>query len=267
MRSGRPPCCCCSRPVRWSRLCWRVVAIGVVYIAAGFGYLAHTAALAAAAALLIDIGRVGAPPRMFDLVLATLIGGVLAVLAHVTFPDDPLTRLAQRAGELLKTETDYVATVIRAYLHEVDGPAGVLDAAWQRAFRARAAFEAAAGAARLDPGVAALAACIPHRAERGDRFVRGAGGEPARRTSTASHSGFVRAVDEYVAALFGEPPTPARPWTVDPVELAAAQQRLRAAAPAERPGQGWARLLVTESAAITRQLSVIAVSPSPSAAR
>ena len=79
-----------------------------------------------------------------------MIGGALAVLAHVVVPDDAFIRLQQRAGELLKTEIDYAATVIKAFVHDLDHPADALAAAWQRAFRARAAFEAAAGATRME---------------------------------------------------------------------------------------------------------------------
>ena len=51
-----------------------------------------------------------------------MIGGALAVLAHVVIPDDALIRLQQRAGELLKTEIDYAATVIKAFVHDLDHP-------------------------------------------------------------------------------------------------------------------------------------------------
>ena len=94
------------------------------------------------------------PPRrgraMEDRLFAIVIGGGLALVAHVALPDHALTRLHQRAGELLKTEIDYAATVVKAFVHELDHPADALSAAWQRAFRARAAFEAASGATRLD---------------------------------------------------------------------------------------------------------------------
>ena len=87
---------------------------------------------------------------MGDRLIATLIGGALAVLAHVALPDHSLIRLRQRAGELLKTEIDYAATVIKAFVHRLDHPGEALAAAWERAFRARAAFEAAAGATRVE---------------------------------------------------------------------------------------------------------------------
>ena len=60
---------------------------------------------------------------------AVVIGGGLAVVAHVVLPDHALTRLRQRAGELLKTEIDYAATVVRAFVHELDHPADAMSAA------------------------------------------------------------------------------------------------------------------------------------------
>ena len=83
---------------------------------------------------------------MGDRLMATLIGGALAVLAHVALPDHSLDPAAAAGGELLKTEIDYAATVIKAFVHRLDHPEEALAAAWERAFRARAAFEAAAGA-------------------------------------------------------------------------------------------------------------------------
>ncbi len=127
-----------------------VLVVGIAFTATGFGYIAVSAAVTAAAVFLIDVGRAGPPTSISDPLLATLVGGALAVVAHVVFPDDALTRLAQRAGELLKTEIDYAAMVIKAYVHELDNPAEAFASAWQRAFRARAAFEAATGAMRLE---------------------------------------------------------------------------------------------------------------------
>lgn len=245
-----------------------VVFLGIAYAVSGFGYLALSAAVAAAVAFLIDIDGVVDSATLGERVVATLIGGGLAVIAHVMMPDDALTRLAQRAGELLKTEIDYAATVIKAYVHELDNPADALSAAWQRAFRARAAFEAAAGATRTHAGElrhwlrsyrtalnAVTASCTTLEATL-----------PAT-PSTAWSREFVHAVDEYVEALYGDPPTPASPWTVDTADLAAADRRLRDVVSASGSGHGPARVLVAEVGAITRHLSAIVVSPGPTAAR
>ncbi len=66
------------------------------------------------------------------------------------------------------------------------------------------------------------------------------------------------AVDDYVEALRGDPPTPATPWSIDTVPLAAADQQLRDAATHDSD-DGAARVLVAEIATITRSL---AASPS-----
>ena len=245
-----------------------VACVGIAYVASGVGYLALSAALTAAVVFLINIDRTGAAQTLGALVFASLVGGAMAVIAHVLLPDDALTRLGQRAGELLKTEVDYAATVIRACVHEVDNPADTISAAWQRAFRARAAFEAAAGVTRMDTRElrhwlrsyrtalnAITASCTTLEAN----FLSN--------TSAGWSREFVLAVDEYVESLCGDLPTPASPWSVDTVELAAADQRLRDAVSERGSEDGAARLLVAEIGTITVHLSVIAVSPGPTAVR
>ncbi|MGB7505692.1 MAG: FUSC family protein, partial [Mycobacterium sp.] len=245
-----------------------IACVGIAYVASGVGYLALSASLTAAVVFLINIDRTGDSPTPGALLFASLVGGAMAVIAHVLLPDDALTRLGQRAGELLKTEVDYAATVIRACVHEVDNPADTMSAAWQRAFRARAAFEAAAGATRMDTRElrhwlrsyrtalnAVTASCTTLEANF-----------PSSRSAEWSR-GFVQAVDEYVESLCGDPPTPASPWSVDTVELAAADHRLRDAVSERGAEDGAARLLVAEIGTITVHLSVIVVSPGPSAVR
>ncbi len=245
-----------------------VVFVGVAYAVAGFGYLAFSAALTAAAVFLINIDRASAAATTRELLFATVVGGAMAVLAHVLLPDDGLTRLSQRAGELLKTEIDYAATVIRAYVHELDNPADALSAAWQRAFRARAAFEAAAGATRMETRelrhwLRSYRTALNAVTTSCTTLEASLPGNP----SAAWSSEFVLAVDEYVELLCGEPPTPASPWTVDATELAAAERRLREAVAVQGSGTGPARVLVAEVATITRHLSAIAITPGPTAAR
>jgi len=125
-----------------------VVFLAVTYRVTRFGYIAMSAALAASVAFVLDIDAAVAGPPIEDVLFAVVIGGSLAVVAHVVLPDHGLIRLHQRAGELLKSEIDYAAAVVKAFVHELDHPAEALSAAWQRAFRARAAFEAASGATR-----------------------------------------------------------------------------------------------------------------------
>ncbi|PRC57312.1 hypothetical protein C6A85_34200, partial [Mycobacterium sp. ITM-2017-0098] len=69
-----------------------VLAIGIAFVVSGFGYVAVSAAVTAAAVFLIDAGQADTPAAMSDPLLATLVGGALAVVAHVVFPDDALTR-------------------------------------------------------------------------------------------------------------------------------------------------------------------------------
>jgi hypothetical protein len=235
-----------------------VVFLGATYAISVFGYIAVSAAFAATIVFLLDI--TGASSSITDLLFAALIGGALAVLAHVLVPDDALIRLRQRAGELLKTEIDYAATVIQAFVHDLDHPADALAAAWQRAFRARSAFEAAAGATRMDSrelrrwlrsfrtalnavtsSCTALEASLPPH------------------PSAAMGREFVLAVDDYVEILRGDPPTPATPWSIDTVQLAAADQQLRDIATHIVSDDGAARVLVAEVGAITRSLAGIAV--------
>jgi uncharacterized membrane protein YccC len=236
-----------------------IACLGLAYVASGVGYVALSASLAAAIVFVIDIsGAVGAA-TLTDRLVATVVGGGLAVVAHVALPDDALVRLRQRAGELLRTETDYAATVIKAFAQGADEPTDELSAAWQRAFRARAAFEAASGATRvtardlrlwLQSYRAALnavtAACTTLESSL-----------PGF-SSTPLTTEFTSAIDDYVTVLCGTTPDPATPWTVDAAELTAAGQRVRDTASTLATSTAATRLLVAEISAITRNLAIIA---------
>ncbi|WNG85223.1 FUSC family protein [Mycobacterium sp. ITM-2016-00317] len=244
-----------------------VVAVGIACLMSGSGYVAMAAGLAATAVFLVDGGRPGVPAALGDPLLATLIGGALALVAHVVLPDDAMTRLSQRAGELLKTELDYAATVIKSYVHEVGHPRESMTAAWQRAFRARSAFEATSGAMRMESRElrhwlrsyrTALNTITSSCATLEDHL-------PAH--AVTDDRDFAVAVDEYVEALCGDPPTAGSPWTVDAAELAAAERRLRDAVPGQGSHRGLARVLVAEVSAITRAVCSISVSPVPISVR
>lgn len=232
--------------------------LAVTYAVSGFGYMALSASLAAAIVMLIDIAGSADVSTVSDRLLATLIGGALAVFAHVLLPDHADIRLRQRAGELLKTEIDYAATVIRAYAHEIEKPAEALSAAWERAYRARAAFEAAAGAhAGNDPAFrrwlrayrtalnvvtascSALETSIPPRAP------------------TGWSKEFVTALDDYVHVLSGDPATPGAAWAADMGLLTTAHERVRAARPSSDAAA--ARVLIGELGTITGQLSTLSI--------
>jgi uncharacterized membrane protein YccC len=232
-----------------------VIVLGIAYAVSGFGYLAQSAALAAAIVFLLDVTGTAGAGTMADRLVATLIGGALAILVHVTLPDHPLVRLRQRAGELLKTEIDYAATVIKAFVHRLDHPGEALAAAWERAFRARAAFEAAAGATTSVSGDlrrwlksyrtalnAVTTSCATLEASL-----------PAQPSATLSGD-FVAAVDEYAEALCGGPAGAGAPWRIDGDRVAAAEQRIRDAARQLGPDDTASRVLVAEIGDITRSL-------------
>lgn len=236
-----------------------VAFLAVTYVVTRLGYLAVSAAVAAAVMFLLDINPAAAGADVEDLLFAVVIGCGLAVVAHVVLPDHALIRLHQRAGELLKSEIDYAAAVVKAFVHELDHPADALSAAWQRAFRARAAFEAASGATRADSRElrrwlrsyrtalnAVTSACTSLE------------GSLTSDPSTALTPEFVAAVDDYVDALRGAPPSPAKPWTVDIDELTAANQLVREQGARLAADNAAARVLVAEVGAITRSLAGIA---------
>jgi uncharacterized membrane protein YccC len=236
-----------------------VVFLAVTYLVIRFGYFAVSAAVAAAVMFLLDINPTAAGAPVEDVLFAVVIGCGLAVVAHVVLPDHGLIRLHQRAGELLKSEIDYAAAVVKAFVHELDHPAEALSAAWQRAFRARAAFEAASGATRTDS----------RELRRWLRLYRAAlnavtsactslEGSLTSEPATALTPEFVAAVDDYVDALRGAPPSPAKPWTVDIEELTAANQQVREQGARLAADNAGARVLVAEVAAITRSLTGIA---------
>jgi uncharacterized membrane protein YccC len=244
-----------------------VVFLAMTYLVERFGYLAVNAGLAATITFLLDIDAAAAGPAMADVLSAVVIGGGLAVVAHVVLPDHGLIRLRQRAGELLKSEIDYAAAVIKAFVHELDHPAEALSAAWQRAYRARAAFEAASGVTRADS----------RELRRWLRAYRAAlnavtsactslEGSLSSEATTALPPEFVAAVDDYVDALRGAPPSPATPWTVDIDELTAANQQVRDQGAGLAADNAAARVLVAEVTAITRNLVGIAASHEPTSA-
>lgn len=241
--------------------------LAVTFWVVRFGYIAASAGVATAAVFLMNIDAAAAGATVEDRLFSVVIGGGLAVMAHVVLPDDALTRLQQRAGELLKTEIDYAATVVKAFVHELDHPADAMSAAWQRAFRARAAFEAASGAARMDS----------RDLRRWLRSYRTALNAVTSACTSLERSlpmqspdkltpDFIAAVDDYVEALRGAPPNPALPWTVDVAALTAADAQVRAQAALLPGDNGAARVLVSEIAAITRSLVGIAPSREPTSA-
>lgn len=241
-------------------------AVVVAHVATRYGYLAMAAAVAATTAFILGIDHAAVLVDPRDVLIATSVGGALAVLVHVLMPDDPLTRLAQRAGELLETEIDYAATVVKVYLHEIDSATEVRAAAWERTFRARAAFEAASGAARLVSAEqrrwlrcyrAVLNSITSSCATLEDNLPVDAFPQP--------HRPFVRAVDEFVEVVCGEPVTVTGPWSVDTEELTAAAERVRRSVPGHESVEGSARVLVSEIAAITRALCLVADTPWPAA--
>jgi uncharacterized membrane protein YccC len=239
-----------------------VVFLAVTYAVIRFGYLAVSAALAASIVFLLDIDAAAAAATIEDRLFAVVIGGGLALVAHVVLPDHALIRLRQRAGELLKTEIDYAATVVKAFVHELDHPADALSAAWQRAFRARAAFEAASGATRLNSRelrrwLRSYRAALNAVTSACTSLETSLSTQP----STVLSREFIAAVDDYVDALRGAPPSPATPWTVDIAELTGANQQVREQAALLSADNGAARVLVAELATITRSLSGIATTP------
>lgn len=237
---------------------------GIAYLVWDFGYLAVSAALAAAVVFTLGIATPVAALDVTHRLFAVLVGGGLAMLAHVLLPDDALIRLRQRAGELLKTEVDYAATVMRAFVHQLDRPSDTLSAAWQRAFRARAAFEAASGAVRLDDPelrrwLRSLRTALNAITGACTTMEAGLPQLPPNGLTVE----FVAAVDDYLDALRGAPPSPATPWEVDVAELTAAEQHVRKVAQNGAGDTGSTRVLVTGLSTITRSLSAISPVAAP----
>jgi uncharacterized membrane protein YccC len=235
-----------------------VLFLAVAYGVSGIGYVPFSAALAAGIAFLLDIGAPTASEIFGEQLLATLIGGGLAVASHVLLPDRSLVRLRQRAGELLKAEIDYAATTVRFFVHPVTDPDAVLSAAWQRATRARSAFEAASGSVRAD--TAHLRRwLIAYRSAL--NAVTGACATLETQVPAASTAHldrrFVTAVDDYVDALRGETPSGGQPWTIDVTHLSEAEQQLKDAAGFLGKQDTAQRVLIAEVETITRHLLAI----------
>lgn len=235
-----------------------VLLVGIAYGVAGYGYVPLSAALAAAIVFLLDVDGVTDGATMGQRVVATVLGGGLAVASHVVLPDRWLVRLRQRAGELLKDEIDYAAMVIRAFVHHLDDPDVALSAVWDRATRARSAFEAAGGSLRADtPEVRRW--ITAYRAAL--NAVTGACATLEAQVVTQPVTldpRFIVAVDDYVDALRGELPTAGQAWNIDAQHLAEADQQLRDAAALLGKHDTAHRVMVTEIETITRHLLVVA---------
>ncbi|WP_442791758.1 FUSC family protein [Mycolicibacterium sp. ND9-15] len=245
-----------------------VLCLAATYAVTRTGYIATSATVAAAVVFLLEIDAVTSGATLEDRLFSVIIGGGLAVVAHVALPDHALTRLAHRAGELLKTEIDYAATVVRAYVHPLDHPSDAVSSAWQHAYRARAGFEAASGATRMDSRElrrwlrsyrTALNAVTISCTALEDNL-------PSQPSATLTPE-FIAAVDDFVDALRGAPPNPGTPWTVDLAALSVANQQVRERADGLTDDDGAARILVAEIASITRSLSEIGVIREPTSAQ
>ncbi len=243
------------QPTGYAAAIVAAVFLGLTYAAAAFGYLAVGVTLSATVVFVLGIGGITDVVTVRDRLLAVVIGGALALLAHALLPDAALVRLRQRAGELLKAEIDYAAVVITAFVHPVDDPDEAAAAAWQRTLRARAAFEAAAGAARMtSPQLRRW--LRSYRAALNAVTASCAALEQSVAAARPSRLGieFVAAVDDFVDALCGDPPTPAAVWTIDTAQLAAALQQVRQVGAALSADDKPSRILVSEIGTITRQL-------------
>lgn len=250
-------------PVGLSAGLLAVLFIAATYAVSGLSYVLMTATVAVSIVFLIDIDGAAANPALTTRLIAVLLGGVLAVASHVLLPDRSLVRLRQRAGELLKAEIDYAATVIRAFAHHLDDREEVLGAMWNRAVRARTAFEAAGGGIRAD------SAEVRHWLTAYRLALNTVTGVcatleaqvPTARVETLDLR-FVVAVDDYVDALRGEAPSAGQPWRVDSRHLAEADQQLRECAAYLNRQDGAQRVLVSEVEAITRTLLAVSLTGS-----
>lgn len=237
-----------------------VLFVGAAYAVQGLGHVPAIVALSAAIVFLIDIE--GSVPREAwrERLLAAGLGAALAIGSHVLLPDGALVRLYQRAGELLRAEIDYAATVISAFVHPLSDAETVIAAAWERAMRARSAFDAASGSVHADASVvrrwlttyrAGLNAITASCAVL-ERHVAGVRPETLDRR-------FVVAVDDFVDALRGDTPRAGRAWTLDATHLVAAEQQLRESATSFLDKSHIAqRVLAVEVETITRHLLSIA---------
>lgn len=237
-----------------------VLFIGAAYAVQGLGHVPAIMALSSAVVLLVDIE--GSVPREAwgERLVAASLGAGLAIAGHVLLPDSSLVRLYQRAGELLKSEIDYAATVIRALVHPLADPETAMAASWERALRARSAFEAASGSVHAD-AAAVRRWLTTYRA--GLNAVTASCAVLERHVAQARPDTldrrFVVAVDDFVDALRGEPPRAGKAWTLDVTHLAATEQQLRESANAFLDKTHVPqRVLAVEAETITRHLLSIA---------
>jgi uncharacterized membrane protein YccC len=235
-----------------------VVSFGVTYSVAAMGHIPVSAALAVFIVFLIGTTETVDSAGTSQRIIATVLGGGLALASHVVMPDRSLVRLRQRASELLKAEVEYAATVIRAFVHPLDNADDMLSWVWLRTTRARSAFEASSGSVRADaPEVrkwlssyraalnAVTGACVTLEEQ------------VAKAERETLDPQFVVAVEDYVDALRGDTPSQGQTWNVDARHLAEADQQLRDAATLLGKSDAAQRVLVAETETITRHLLAV----------
>lgn len=119
-----------------------VVSLGIAYAASN--YVVLSAALAAGIVFLIATTGVADAATFGERLLATAIGGALAVVSHLALPDRPTVRLQRRVDEFVRAQCDYAAAVVEAFVENRDAAADDVHALRHRAIRARSAADAAA---------------------------------------------------------------------------------------------------------------------------
>ncbi|MFD7079070.1 FUSC family protein [Streptomyces sp. NPDC059918] len=130
-----------------------VLFIGCAYLVAETGYVALSASLAAAIIFLTSATGAAETDAVATRLAATAIGGILAVAAHLLFPDTPDAQLNQRADEAITEHRMYLAAALTLFTNPGQESTASVRSAGRRALHARS--ELAASAHRKDLGATA----------------------------------------------------------------------------------------------------------------
>lgn len=231
-----------------------VVCLGIGYVLASQGYLLVNAAVAAAIVFTVDATTSADPATLGQRLLATLIGGAIAIWMYVVVPDPTLARLRQYAAELLEAQVGYAAAEFEAFVHQLGADSDTRRTARQRALNTHTLFDSAAEKTRVTSSQVDewLATC---RAAVNAIAVAAAVLETQLPRETDDLPGpLTEAIDEYIGALRGDDAT----GTIDVARLSAANERLRADAARLSPDDV-TQVLLAQVETITHNVVIVAL--------
>lgn len=128
-----------------------VLCIGLMYLLMRTGYAVAQACVSAYAVLLLGMGGSQWTQAVFERVLLTLLGGLLAMAAYAVFPAWETPLLRDRLTERLETNAGYTAAVLEGFADPAGRRSSTVREALLEARAAGAAWDQAVARADAEP--------------------------------------------------------------------------------------------------------------------